>query len=76
DRDVDRLLVEGGGETIWSFFDAGAVDRLVVYVASAVLGGREAPSLVDGEGYVEPRDVDLEAVERLDDGVLLSYDVR
>lgn len=74
-RGVERLLVEGGGETIYSFLEADAVDRLLVYVASAVLGGRDAPTLVDGEGFDEPKDLTLEDVERVDDGVLLEYSV-
>ncbi len=73
DRGVERLLVEGGGETIYSFLEADVVDRLVVYVASAVLGGRDAPTLVDGDGFDEPRKLELDDVERVDDGVLLSY---
>lgn len=75
ERGVDRLLVEGGGESIYSFFEADAVDRLQVYIASSVMGGRDAPSLVDGEGFTTPVDLDLESVERVDSGVLLEYTV-
>jgi len=76
ERGVDRLMVEGGGEVIFSLFDAGLVDRLTVYVGSLVIGGRDAPTLADGEGFVESfPTLSLEAVERLDDGVLLSYDI-
>ncbi|MFC5135740.1 MULTISPECIES: 2,5-diamino-6-(ribosylamino)-4(3H)-pyrimidinone 5'-phosphate reductase [Haloferacaceae] len=73
---IDRLMVEGGGEVIYSCFAAGIVDELQVYVGSLVVGGRDAPTLADGEGFVEafPR-LDLTEVERLDDGVVLSYDV-
>ncbi|WP_058366778.1 2,5-diamino-6-(ribosylamino)-4(3H)-pyrimidinone 5'-phosphate reductase [Haloparvum sedimenti] len=77
DRGVDRLMVEGGGEVIFSLFEAGLVDELSVYVGSMIVGGRDAPTLADGEGFTEefPR-LDLTDVERLDDGVVLSYDVR
>jgi 2,5-diamino-6-(ribosylamino)-4(3H)-pyrimidinone 5'-phosphate reductase len=76
DHGVERLLVEGGGELIFSLFDAGLVDRLTVYVGSVVLGGRDAPTLADGEGFVEGFPApSLASVERLDDGVLLRYDV-
>jgi 2,5-diamino-6-(ribosylamino)-4(3H)-pyrimidinone 5'-phosphate reductase len=73
-RGVDRLLVEGGGELIFSLFAAELVDELSVFVGSVVIGGREAPTLADGEGFLGefPR-LDLSSVERLDDGVLLSY---
>jgi 2,5-diamino-6-(ribosylamino)-4(3H)-pyrimidinone 5'-phosphate reductase len=76
DRGVDRLMVEGGGEVIYSCFAAGLVDELHVYVGSMVIGGRDAPTLADGEGFTEafPR-LDLVDAERLDDGIVLSYEV-
>ena len=72
---IDRLMVEGGGELIASLFDEGLVDELSVYVGSLVVGGREAPTLVDGDGFVDdfPR-LALRDVERVDDGVVLRYD--
>jgi 2,5-diamino-6-(ribosylamino)-4(3H)-pyrimidinone 5'-phosphate reductase len=73
---VERLLAEGGGEIIYSLFDAGLVDELSVFVGSLVVGGRDAPTLTDGEGFVEEfPTLDLVAVERLDDGVVLEYRV-
>ncbi|MBB6645405.1 2,5-diamino-6-(ribosylamino)-4(3H)-pyrimidinone 5'-phosphate reductase [Halobellus ruber] len=75
-RGIDRLMVEGGGEIIFSCFAAGLVDELSVYVGSLVLGGRDAPTLVDGDGFVESvPDLRLEEVRRVDDGVLLEYGV-
>jgi 2,5-diamino-6-(ribosylamino)-4(3H)-pyrimidinone 5'-phosphate reductase len=75
-RGVGRLMVEGGGELLFSLFDAGLVDELSVFVGSLVVGGREAPTLVDGGGFVgDFPSLDLESVERVDDGVVLSYDV-
>jgi len=73
---VDRLLAEGGGELIYSLFEAGLVDELSVFVGSLVVGGREAPTLADGEGFVEgfPA-LELVSVDRLDDGVVLEYRV-
>jgi len=71
---VDRLLVEGGGELLFSLFAADRVDALSLYVGSTVIGGRDAPTLADGEGFVERfPELSLDAVERLDDGVLLTY---
>ncbi|QLG27220.1 2,5-diamino-6-(ribosylamino)-4(3H)-pyrimidinone 5'-phosphate reductase [Halorarum halophilum] len=73
---VERLMVEGGGELIFSLFAADLVDELTLYVGSMVIGGREAPTLADGDGFVDEfPDLDLVDVERVDDGVLLSYEV-
>jgi len=71
---VEDLMVEGGGELLFSLFAADLVDELSVYVGSVVIGGREAPTLADGEGFVEDfPSLSLESVERVDDGVLLHY---
>jgi 2,5-diamino-6-(ribosylamino)-4(3H)-pyrimidinone 5'-phosphate reductase len=71
---VEQLMVEGGGEVIFSLFEAGLVDELSVFVGGTVIGGREAPTLADGEGFVEGfPSLSLEDVERLDDGVVLYW---
>ena len=76
DRGIDRLMVEGGGELIFSLFEAELVDELTVYVGSMVVGGREAPTLADGDGFVDTYpDLVLTEVERMDDGVLLRWSV-
>ena len=73
---VDRLMVEGGGELIFSLFESDLVDELSVFVGGTVIGGREAPTLADGEGFVADfPDLILESVERLDDGVVLEWTV-
>jgi len=52
------------------------VDRLSVFVGSLIIGGRDAPTLADGEGFVKAfPQLSLETVDRVDDGVLLQYTV-
>ncbi|WP_336025504.1 2,5-diamino-6-(ribosylamino)-4(3H)-pyrimidinone 5'-phosphate reductase [Halobellus salinisoli] len=76
ERGVDELMVEGGGEIIFSLFEAGLVDELSLFVGSLVIGGRDAPTLADGTGFVDSfSGLDLREVTRVDDGVLLRYDV-
>ena len=48
---MERLLLEGGGELNWAFVRAGLVDELYVTLTPALLGGREAPTLLEGEGF-------------------------
>ncbi len=73
---VARLMVEGGGELIFGLFEAGLVDELRVYIGAKVLGGRDAPTLADGDGFVESfPELALESVEQVDDGVLLTWTV-
>jgi diaminohydroxyphosphoribosylaminopyrimidine deaminase/5-amino-6-(5-phosphoribosylamino)uracil reductase len=49
-RDVHAVLLEGGGEIHAAFLDAGVVDRVTLYVAPLMLGGRNAPTVVAGVG--------------------------
>ncbi len=76
-RGVKTLLVEGGGETIYSFFADDLVDEYRVFVGSMVLGGRGAPTPADGEGFDESgfRRLRLVSSERLGNGILLNYEV-
>lgn len=78
-RGIESLLVEGGGELIFSLFDAGLVDTLTVYIGSVVIGGAEAPTLVDGTGFGHPDSfpqLRLRALEEIDDGILATYSTR
>jgi 2,5-diamino-6-(ribosylamino)-4(3H)-pyrimidinone 5'-phosphate reductase len=70
-------MVEGGGETIFSFFEKGLVDRYCVFVGSMIVGGRAAPTPAGGEGFPEEGIARLRLVEceRMGDGVLLTYEV-
>ncbi len=73
---LEHILVEGGGEVIFSCFDAGLVDELSVFVGPMIIGGAAAPTLADGSGF-EQRDafpgLELTDIERLDGGVLLRW---
>ena len=74
-RGVARTMVEGGGELIFSLFEAGLVDTLSVYVGNVIVGGRDAPTLADGEGFVSSfHELELASVERVDSGVVLAWD--
>lgn len=47
---VARLLVEGGGRLLGSFFDAKVVDQVAAFVAPTIVGGEAAPTAVAGVG--------------------------
>lgn len=48
---IKKILVEGGGEINWSLFSLGIVNELIVTIAPKIVGGRQATTLVEGEGY-------------------------
>jgi 2,5-diamino-6-(ribosylamino)-4(3H)-pyrimidinone 5'-phosphate reductase len=47
---VRRLLCEGGGEINAALFRAGLVDELYQTICPLIFGGRNAPTLADGQG--------------------------
>jgi 2,5-diamino-6-(ribosylamino)-4(3H)-pyrimidinone 5'-phosphate reductase len=77
DRGIERLLVEGGGEMNWAFAEADLVDELHVTLAPSLLGGRDAPTILDGGGFAMPKRLRLrlEQVHREDDELYLRYAV-
>jgi 2,5-diamino-6-(ribosylamino)-4(3H)-pyrimidinone 5'-phosphate reductase len=77
ERGVRRIMVEGGATLNWSLLKLGLVDELYVYVGAMLIGGENAPTLVDGQGCKEhfPK-LTLSDVQRLDEGVLLRWSCR
>jgi len=48
---VRRLLCEGGGELNDALFRAELVDELHLTICPKIFGGREAPTIADGDGF-------------------------
>lgn len=73
---IENILVEGGGRTIASFFRAGLVDKYTVFVGGLIIGGSDAPTPCDGDGWI--RDGGLHMVlknaEVLGNGALLTFE--
>jgi diaminohydroxyphosphoribosylaminopyrimidine deaminase/5-amino-6-(5-phosphoribosylamino)uracil reductase len=55
-QQVQSLLVEGGAETLGSFFQQRLVNQFFFFFAPKFLGGRRAPGVLGGEGIVHLRD--------------------
>ena len=75
---IRQVMIEGGGNIIWSFFSAGLVDELYSYIGNIIIGGQDAPTLAEGTGFTEENSfvrLSLKNTERLDQGVLLHWDV-
>jgi 2,5-diamino-6-(ribosylamino)-4(3H)-pyrimidinone 5'-phosphate reductase len=73
-RGIERLLVEAGGDLLFQFLAADAVDEMHVTLCPIVVGG-DAPSLVDGAGFdrADVRRLTLVASEVEGDEVFLHY---
>jgi diaminohydroxyphosphoribosylaminopyrimidine deaminase/5-amino-6-(5-phosphoribosylamino)uracil reductase len=49
-RDIVQLMVEGGADVAGQFHRAGLVDRYVLYLAPALMGGDDGAPLLSGPG--------------------------
>ncbi|HLK38382.1 MAG TPA: dihydrofolate reductase family protein [Polyangiaceae bacterium] len=70
------VVCEGGGVLLAAFFEARAVDTAYLTLVPRVLGGADAPTMVEGRGF-EPDaipDGRLASVEQVGDELFLRYD--
>lgn len=75
DRDIDSLLVEGGGTVNGSFLEANFIDRVYAFLGPKLVGGKNSKSPIEGSGVDSMADAveltDLE-VERFQDDILIT----
>ncbi len=76
-RGINRLMVEGGATLNWGLISSGLVDEIYTFIGNIIIGGRTAPTLVDGEGFISDFcKLSLISCERREDGVLIRWEVR
>jgi riboflavin-specific deaminase-like protein len=75
ERGLKRLILEGGGEVHFAFAKAGLVDEWYVTVTPRLIGGKDAPSFLDGEGFLkrDHRELRLVSQRRIGDELFLRY---
>ena len=77
EREITSVFVEGGGTVNFSLLKAGLVDKVYAFVAPKIIGGREAKTPVEGEGFatlteaVELTDLEARTIGR--DVLLTGY---
>ncbi len=77
-RDVQGLLLEGGPTLAYAAVEAGLVDRVVVYLAPKLIGGRDAPGVLGGGGLAPIASavpLQIRSFERLGDDLRVEADV-
>lgn len=74
---VSHVLVEGGGEINWSIIKNNLFNELIVTISPMIIGGKNAISLVGGEGYKtidESLKVKLSRIQKKNNGeIILHY---
>jgi 2,5-diamino-6-(ribosylamino)-4(3H)-pyrimidinone 5'-phosphate reductase len=75
-KGVRTLLVEGGGTIIWNFLKNKVVDDLYIFIKPCIIGGKETPTVAEGEGIKSEEDsipLKIVNVKRLGTGLLIHY---
>jgi len=75
---IKRLLCEGGGELNDALFRAGTVDELHLTVCPKIFGGRYAPTISGGLGFVSlanATQLELKSPRRVGNEMFLVYSV-
>jgi 2,5-diamino-6-(ribosylamino)-4(3H)-pyrimidinone 5'-phosphate reductase len=76
ERGINRLMVEGGATLNWGLISGNLVDEIYTFIGSIIIGGKTAPTLVDGEGFISDfSKLLLISCEKLEDGVLVRWKV-
>jgi len=78
ERDIRKLLVEGGSKVIWSFLESRIADEVNIFVGSIVIGGEKSPTPAGGEGAEDEKNIvslKLKKASAEGNGILLTYEV-
>ncbi|WP_085993588.1 bifunctional diaminohydroxyphosphoribosylaminopyrimidine deaminase/5-amino-6-(5-phosphoribosylamino)uracil reductase RibD [Oceanobacillus senegalensis] len=53
---VSSLIIEGGGNINASFLQHNLVDKVILYIAPKLVGGKDAPTFLEGTGIEQMKD--------------------
>jgi 2,5-diamino-6-(ribosylamino)-4(3H)-pyrimidinone 5'-phosphate reductase len=73
---IKTVLLEGGGKINWEFLKNNLVDEFFITITPLILGGKNAISLVQGEGFSKiskSTQLRLKRITRLENELVLNY---
>ncbi|MGM5488665.1 MAG: dihydrofolate reductase family protein [Nanobdellota archaeon] len=73
EQGIKTLMVEGGGELIFSLLKEDLVDEINLKIGNLILGGRDAPTLCDGDGFITGKQVTLINLTQKENYLILHY---
>ena len=53
-KEIDSILLEGGGTLNWTALQSGSVNKVQAYIAPKLFGGQNAKTPVEGMGISSP----------------------
>ncbi len=78
EKNIDSILLEGGGTLNWSALESGIVNKVLAYVAPKLFGGSNAKTPIEGLGTDSPANAVMlknSTVIHLGDDILIESDV-
>ena len=78
ERNIDSILLEGGGILNWSAIESGIVNKVYAYIAPKLFGGADAKTPIEGMGTDSPAHAVMlgnSKVTKLGDDFLIESDV-
>lgn len=75
-QNIKTILLEGGGTLNWEFIHKGLVDELIVTITPYVVGGKDATTLVEGDGFskiANSQKLKLQSITRQKNEIVLYY---
>jgi 2,5-diamino-6-(ribosylamino)-4(3H)-pyrimidinone 5'-phosphate reductase len=75
-RKIKTILLEGGGTINWEFIKNNLVDEFFITITPFILGGKDAITLVQGEGFdkiTKSHKLRLNGIKRLENDLFLHY---
>ena len=76
-QSIKKILVEGGGQTNWSFVKENLIDEMIITVTPYLVGGVTATTLVDGDGFssiAKSTKLRLKSARRMNNEIVLHYE--
>ena len=77
-KKINKILLEGGGITNWSFIKQNLIDEVIVTVTPFLVGGEDSRSLVEGYGFSKIESamkLKLRKVSRMKNEIVLFYKI-
>jgi len=75
-RNINTVMVEGGGTVNWQFIQNNLFDEILITITPFIIGGTNAIAFVQGRGFdkiIESPKLRLNTIKRLENYLVLHY---
>ena len=76
EKGIQKIVLEGGGTTNWSFIQQNKIDEAIITLTPYILGGKDSISLVEGIGFKNlgtSTKLNLKKIQKIKNEFVLFY---